>query len=92
MKGRLPDRPVGVRRSWRKVQPKLDFIGERLRLSSWMVKPDWGDPVEASEYHERKGTLRRVEAIYANGARISISYRRDGTRVERVRRFEAGVL
>lgn len=50
-----------------------------------MVQEDWGDPIEAAEYRERKGTLRRVEAIFRNGRRISISYRRDGTRIERSR-------
>lgn len=82
-KGRLPDRPVGVRRSWRKSTPPLDRLGEQLRATSWLVSTDWGDPIEATEYRERKGTLRRVEALYANDRRISISYRRDGRRVER---------
>ncbi|MGE0773533.1 MAG: hypothetical protein AB7L36_00620 [Sphingomonadaceae bacterium] len=85
MKGHLPDRPVGVRRSWRKVAPNLAALGERLRLASWLVRGDWGDPIEAAEYRERKGTLRRVEALYANGLHLSMSLRRDGTRVERSR-------
>ena len=75
----LPDRPVGVRRSWRKITPDLAFFGERLRLSCALVSPDWGDPVEAQEFRERKGALRRVVALYGNGRRISLSYRRDGT-------------
>jgi len=79
----LPERPVGVRRSWRKLSPDLAEIGERLRTCSVLVKPEWGNPVEAYEYRERKGALRRIEARYDGERRISISFRRDGTRIER---------
>ena len=82
-KGRLPDRPVGVRRSWRKTVPVLSELGERLRDTCWLVKAEWGDPIEGAEYRERKGALRRIEARYGNGRHLSVSLRRDGRRVER---------
>lgn len=78
---RLVDRPLGVRRSWRKVIPDLAAVGERLRNASPLVSPEWGDPVEAQEFRERKGTLRRVVAAYANGRYVSLSFRRDGSRL-----------
>ena len=84
----LPDRPVGVRKSWRKSVPDLAVLGEQLCLCSVVVRPEWGDPIEAAEYRERKGPLRRVEALYANRRWISISFRRDGHRIERLRSVE----
>ena len=84
----LPDRPVGVRKSWRKRVPDLAELGDRLRLCSYVVRPEWGDPIEAAEYRERKGVLRRVEALYANRLRLSISFRRDGRRIERLSTVE----
>lgn len=85
MTGRLPDRPVGVRRDWRKVTPDLAELGERLRRCSWTVEPAWGDPIEAAEYRHPGGRLRRVEALFANGRRVSISYLKRGGRIERLR-------
>ena len=90
MKRYLSERPVGTRKSWKRSEPDLAVLGERLRRISFGYQPEWGDPVAAYEFRERKGPLRRVEAIFGNGRHVSISYRRDGHRVERWRCLEIG--
>lgn len=86
-----PYRPVGVRRSWRRVDSDPATMGRFLRASTWLVQPEWGDPIEAVEFRARGGALRRVEAKFANGRLISISWRRDGKRIERVRSWGGGL-
>ena len=79
----LCDRPIGVRRSWRKSTPDLAKLGELLRNGVSYVGHDWGDPIEAAEFRQR-GALRRLQAAFANGRVIDISFRRDGTKILRI--------
>lgn len=89
MGARLPSRPVGVRKSWLRKKPDLAKLGELLRSGSWIVSPDWGDPVEGWEFRERSGRLRRVEALYPDGRHVSISIHKSGKRISRVSRISA---
>ncbi|GAM04821.1 MAG: hypothetical protein VYD90_13125 [Pseudomonadota bacterium] len=81
---RLPDRPRGVRKYWKREIPDLCEIGVYLREQLIGLADDWGDPVEAVRFsHGFK--VRRVEAIYANGKHVSLSRHGAGHMVFRVK-------
>ena len=78
---RLPDRPRGVRRSWRKSVPDAAWLHEWLNRSSWAYSLEWGAPIEAAAFR-CPSILRRVEILFAGGRRLSISFTK-GKRIER---------
>jgi hypothetical protein len=82
---RLPERPRGVRKHWRKVRPDLAECGRRLRdLCPWAT--ELGDPVEAQEFWYR-ASLKRIEAIFADGCHVSLSRHASGHFVYRIRKL-----
>lgn len=75
----LPFRPRGVRRSW-----VLDSKASCASIGAYMaghplIDPEWGEPVEAQQFKNRRGQVRRVQARYANGRIVDYSRRRDGS-------------
>ena len=86
----LPDRPRGVRKHWRRVAPDLAECGARLRDYVRELLDDCGDPVEAVEFY-RRSELKRIEAVFADGRRVSLSRHAAGHFTYRIRtaHFEA---
>lgn len=83
---RLPDRPRGVRKHWRKVIPDLAACGARLRGYMSVLLTDCGDPVEAVEFY-RRGELKRIDALFGDGRYVSLSRHASGHFTYRVRRL-----
>lgn len=86
MKGRLPDRPGGVRKSWKLSSTNAALIFERLRERAGLEFADYGEPAEGQEWRERKGALRRLIVTFTSGRYLSMSFRRNGHTVITMRR------
>ena len=70
----LSPRPRGLRRSWtRDKAATCESIGAYLASHPLVDAEAWGVPIEAQQFKDRQGRLRRVEAAYANGRALSYS-------------------
>ncbi len=83
----LSARPVGSRKGWRCASTDTAAIGAQLRAAApWVAEiAEWGEPVEAQEWRDRRGTVKRLIAVYANGRHADLSRRADGTRHIRIK-------
>lgn len=72
----LPDRPVGIRRSWcRQSMTSSEAMALLVRYVPSIQ--EWGNPIEVQAWRKRNGALKRVEAVFANNRHVSF---RRGTR------------